>query len=90
MRFVKSRSRQRILRFRFAFVCMGRCLLIWPGISAVMICYVLGTASVLYGVIKLFGYFSEDLYQLAFSSIWQQEFLCWSLEFCFCSTRTMS
>ena len=65
MRFVKQ-VKAAYIALSIAFVCMGLCLLIWPGISAVTICYVLGTASVLYGVIKLFGYFSEDLYQLAF------------------------
>ena len=68
MRFVKQ-VKAAYIALSIAFVCMGLCLLIWPGISAVTICYVLGTASVLYGVIKLFGYFSEDLYQLAFQFV---------------------
>lgn len=49
-----------------AFIIMGACLLIWPDISVGVICTVLGVVAVLYGVVKLFGYFSNDLYRLAF------------------------
>lgn len=65
MRFVKQVKIAYIL-LSAAFVAMGGCLLIWPEISAMTICSVLGAVSILYGVVKLFGYFSDDLYRLAF------------------------
>ncbi|MCM1150030.1 MAG: DUF308 domain-containing protein [Butyricicoccus sp.] len=48
------------------FIASGVCLLIWPDISVQVICCVLGVAAVLYGIVKLLGYFSNDLYRLAF------------------------
>lgn len=48
------------------FVLLGVCLLIWPDISAVTLCYVFGSVLILYGVAKLLGYFCEDPYRLAF------------------------
>lgn len=47
-------------------IALGGWLLISPGVSSTTICVVLGTVSVLYGIIKLLGYFSNDLYRLAF------------------------
>ena len=47
-------------------IAMGVCLLIWPDISVGVICTVTGVIAVLYGVVKLIGYFSNDLYRLAF------------------------
>lgn len=47
-------------------IIMGVCLLIWPDISVQVICSALGAIAVLCGVIKLAGYFSNDLYRLAF------------------------
>ena len=47
-------------------IAMGLCLLIWPAISTAVICTVLGAVCVVYGAVKLIGYFSNDLYRLAF------------------------
>lgn len=49
-----------------ALIVLGVWLLVSPGVSAVTICVVLGAMSVLYGLIKLLGYFSKDQYRLAF------------------------
>ena len=48
------------------FMAGGACLLIHPDISAVTICMALGVLSILYGAVRLAGYFSNDLYRLAF------------------------
>ncbi len=48
------------------FVVGGACLLFRPDTSAATICILLGIASVIYGVVRLVGYFSDDLYRLAF------------------------
>ena len=44
----------------------GLALLIRPGFSSMFICRCLGVLCLVYGVIKLFGYFSKDPYRLAF------------------------
>ena len=44
----------------------GLVLLIWPKFSSNLICYALGILCAIYGVVKLFGYFSKDPYKLAF------------------------
>lgn len=49
-----------------AFIVIGLCLLIWPGISAAAICTVVGIISIACGLIRFIGYFSNDLYSLAF------------------------
>lgn len=49
-----------------AFLVIGACLMIWPGTSAPVICMVVGAALVVCGICKLLGYFSKDLYRLAF------------------------
>ena len=36
-----------------ALIALGLWLFIWPGVSSATICVVLGTVSVLYGIIKL-------------------------------------
>lgn len=50
-----------------AVLCtLGVLLLLFPGISMLALCYLLGGILVAYGVIKIVGYFSRDLYRLAF------------------------
>lgn len=44
----------------------GLVLLIWPKFSSDLICHALGILCAVYGVVKLFGYFSRDPYKLAF------------------------
>mgnify|MGYP000302606268 FL=1 len=45
---------------------VGAGFLIWPGISVITICYVVGAASILLGAVRLAGYFSKDSYNLNF------------------------
>lgn len=47
-------------------MALGVCLLIWPGISATVICTILGALAIFYGAVRLAGYFCNDLYRLAF------------------------
>ena len=44
----------------------GLCLLLWPDLSAAVIGTVLGVISIACGLVRLAGYFSKDLYRLAF------------------------
>lgn len=47
-------------------MAMGVCLMIWPGASVSAICVGLGALAVVYGVVRMAGYFCNDLYRLAF------------------------
>lgn len=48
------------------FCAAGGVLIARPGLSAALIGRVLGGAMVLFGAVKIVGYFSRDLYRLAF------------------------
>lgn len=48
------------------FCAAGLLLFLFPGLSAVFIGRALGIAMIVFGCIKLVGYFSRDLYRLAF------------------------
>ena len=45
---------------------LGGYLIARPMQSFSIACYVIGTVLVVYGIIKLIGYFTKDMYQLAF------------------------
>ena len=47
-------------------ILVGLILLIWPGITINVVCKVVGILLLLCGIVKLIGYFTKDLYQLAF------------------------
>lgn len=49
-----------------AFCIMGLLLMIFPEVSATVIYRVLGIAIIIFGAVKLIGYFSHDLFRLAF------------------------
>ena len=49
-----------------ALILCGVSLLIWPGVSARAICTVVGWLGLIHGITRLAGYFSNDLYRLAF------------------------
>ena len=45
---------------------VGIALVIWAGASVITICYVVGSAAILVGAVRLAGYFSKDSYNLNF------------------------
>lgn len=47
-------------------ILMGLCFTFFPEISALTMCYCIGAVSIVFGIIKLMGYFSNDVYRLAF------------------------
>ena len=50
-----------------ALLCaLGMTLILFPGFSASALGIVCGAVMILFGVVKLVGYFSRDLYRLAF------------------------
>lgn len=48
------------------FMILGICLIIWPDCSMAVFCTAVGIMFIVYGVIKIIGYFSRDFYCLAF------------------------
>ena len=48
------------------FCAAGLLLFLFPGLSAVLVGRALGIAMIVFGCIKLVGYFSRDLFRLAF------------------------
>ncbi len=48
------------------FCAIGAIMIIFPAIPVQFMCMVIGIAMLLFGCIKLIGYFSKDLYRLAF------------------------
>ena len=49
------------------FLCgTGVVLMVWPKLSARVLCRMAGVLLIVCGIIKLIGYFSRDLYRLAF------------------------
>lgn len=62
-----------IKRAKAAYICVsallaavGLVLIIFPEISALIMCWLLGAVSVAVGIVKIIGYFSSDPYRLAF------------------------
>ncbi|MGM9974474.1 MAG: HdeD family acid-resistance protein [Clostridiaceae bacterium] len=49
-----------------ALCILGATLIVKPQLSMEAICYAVGIVMVLYGILKVIGYFSRDLYRLAF------------------------
>lgn len=48
------------------FCLVGLMFVIWPDISAASLGYLFGAAMIVFGAIKLIGYYSKDLFRLAF------------------------
>lgn len=49
-----------------AFCALGLLLILRPGLSVALIASIVGVALIAFGIVKLVGYFSKDLYRLAF------------------------
>lgn len=48
------------------YILLGVCLMLRPETSLTTLCYLLGGVTLLLGIIKIIGYFSKNLYCLAF------------------------
>ena len=47
-------------------IIVGLVLLAIPGIALNAVCIIFGIYLIIYGVVKIIGYFAKDVYQLAF------------------------
>lgn len=48
------------------FCLGGLCFLLWPETATALLSRLLGAGLLIFGIVKLIGYFSKDLYRLAF------------------------
>ncbi len=65
MKYVKAAKSFYIL-CSILLCAIGTMLICWPTVSAGVLCVVLGVVSLVYGAEKIIGYFSRDMYRLAF------------------------
>ena len=61
-----KRAKWAYVTLALAMVALGLCLIIFPGASLRTICCLIGVVCMVFGVIKFIGYFSRDIYGLAF------------------------
>ena len=47
-------------------IIVGLLLIIMPGIALNAVCIIFGVYLIVYGIVKIIGYFAKDVYQLAF------------------------
>lgn len=60
------RAKNAYIAVSVLMLVIGGCLIIWPEMSLSVFCVVTGIAMIIFGIVKLLGYFSKDLYRLAF------------------------
>ena len=65
MKFIK-RAKAAYIAICAVIAVIGFVLIIFPEISMLAICYILGIAAIVFGIVKITGYFSSDPYGLAF------------------------
>ena len=65
MRFIK-RAKAAYISTCAAIAVIGLILILFPEISMLAVCYILGIAAIVFGIVKITGYFSADPYGLAF------------------------
>ena len=65
MRFIK-RAKAAYISTCAAIAVIGLILILFPEISMLAVCYMLGIAAIVFGIVKITGYFSADPYGLAF------------------------
>lgn len=47
-------------------IVLGAVLMLFPGLSMLTLCYLIGGLMIVFGITRLVGYFSKDLFRLAF------------------------
>ena len=61
MRFIK-RAKVAYISACAAIAVIGLILIIFPEISMLAVCYMLGISAIVFGIVKITGYFSSDPY----------------------------
>jgi len=65
MKFVKRAKIAYIVASAF-MIALGLALIIYPELGLSTVCYIVGAFTLLFGIVKIIGYFSKDLFRLAF------------------------
>lgn len=61
-----KKAKRGYIAVSIVMILLGTLIAIFPTISAITLCYITGTLLTALGIIKLMGYFSKDMYRLAF------------------------
>ncbi len=61
-----KRAKQAYISISAVMILLGIILILFPKISALALCYIVGGLMGIFGIIRLAGYFSKDLFRLAF------------------------
>lgn len=60
------RAKNAYIAVSVVMLVFGLVLILWPQMSMSVLCTALGIVMVIFGIVKLAGYFSKDLFRLAF------------------------
>lgn len=61
-----KRAKSAYIAVSVIMVILGAVLMLNPGLSMLTLCYLIGGLMVVFGITRLVGYFSKDLFRLAF------------------------
>ena len=61
-----KRAKSTYIAVSVSMVILGAVLMLNPGLSMLTLCYLIGGLMVIFGITRLVGYFSKDLFRLAF------------------------
>ena len=61
-----KRAKSTYIAVSVIMVILGAVLMLNPGLSMLTLCYLIGGLMVIFGITRLVGYFSKDLFRLAF------------------------
>ena len=61
-----KRAKSTYIAVSVIMVILGAVLMLNPGLSMLTLCYLIGSLMVIFGITRLVGYFSKDLFRLAF------------------------
>lgn len=61
-----KRAKQAYIIVSAVMMILGVVLIVYPEISALTLCYIIGSLMAIFGIARLVGYFSRDLFRLAF------------------------
>ena len=61
-----KRAKSAYIAVSVIMVILGAVLMLNPGLSMLTLCYLIGGLMVIFGITRLVGYFSKDLFRLAF------------------------
>lgn len=63
---LNRKFKQTYIVLSVVLVLLGICMLIFPAFFAYTICRIIGAVCIIHGIMRLVGYFSNDLYKIAF------------------------